>query len=128
MAREKILVIDDEEVIQSFMKKALSEAGYEVDGALSGEEAVQKVKLKKYDLIFVDSVMSGMDGAQTCKAIKAINPEAVLIFMTGKFDGKVSQREVEFAHAGGQVCYLYKPLDEQEILEVASQALSAKAK
>ena len=124
MAAKKILIIDDDEVIHAFMGKILSETGYEVDSALSGEEAVRKAKAKNYDLIFVDSAMPQMSGAQTCKAIKAVCPETVLVFMTGRFDGTVPQRELEFVQAGGQVHFLYKPLSEEEILTTVKQALS----
>ena len=83
------------------------------------------VKSKKYDLIFIDLVMPGMDGVETCRAIKKISPASILVFMTGKVGGHVDPifKEVEFVNAGGKDYYLYKPFLAGEILAVTKKAL-----
>jgi DNA-binding response OmpR family regulator len=124
MAKEQILIIDDEEIIHTGLKRELGQEGYEVDGALDGDQAVEMVKAKKYDLIFVDFMMPTMDGIETCKAIKKISPDSVLIFMTGKLDKDTVWKEVAFQDAGGKLYYLYKPFHKNEILEVAKKALA----
>ena len=128
MASEKILVIDDEEAVCKVMAEELRRGGYEVDSALSGEEAVRMVKKKKYDVIFMDSVMPGMDGVQTCKAIKEIRPEPIAVFFTGVFDEKLSNREANFIASGGRVYYLYKPFAMGELVSVARKALAERLK
>ena len=124
MAGEKILVIDDEETICILLEQILRAAGYSVETASSGEEAIEKAKATTYHLMFVDSVMPGMDANQVCKVVRAISPRTSLIFMTGKFVGTVAQREAEFQAAGGKVYALYKPLSREEILEAARNALA----
>ncbi len=128
MAGEKILVIDDEKIVYAAFKKELGLEGYEIDGALSGEEALEKVKEKKYALIFIDYHMpGGMNGVEACKAIRKIDSDLVLVFMTGTVEaGTTTEKEAEFIVAGGKVYYLYKPFLEGEILTVTKKALAGK--
>lgn len=126
MNGEKILVIDDVKIEVVALEEELSQEGYEVDTALSGQEALEMVKSKKYDLIFIDLVMPGMDGIQTCKAIKKIIPDTVSIFFTGKVSADTTKKEIDFINAGGEIYYLYKPFAEGEILETAKKALAEK--
>lgn len=123
MAGEKILVVDDVPVVCAAFKKELGEAGYDVDSALSGEEAIKMAHVKPYRLIFIDMVMPGIDGVRTCKEIKGILPKTTLVFMTGKLDENTIYREVEFTKAGGELYYLYKPFAEGEILDVTKKIL-----
>ncbi len=127
MAGEKILVIDDTKVICTALKVILEEDGYDVDIALCGEESFEKAKLKKYDVIFVDLVMPGMDGIQTCKAIKEISLETELVLMTGHIDLNLPDKEAEFVKAGGRVYNLYKPFEVEQILEAVKRALAEKS-
>jgi len=123
---KQILVVDDEKIIGTAFKRELGREGYEVDSVLSGEEALEIVKLKKYALIFVDLIMPGMDGIQTCRAIKEISPDSIIVFMTGRIDKGTIFKEIEFTRAGGKVYYLYKPFLEGELLEVTRKALGDK--
>lgn len=123
MANEKVLVVDDTEIVCAAFERELGQEGYEVDSALNGDVAVGKAKLKKYDLIFVDLVMPGMDGIETCKAIKKVSPDSTLIFMTGAKE-RFAEKEFEFIEAGGKTYYLYKPFGTGEILEVTKKALA----
>ncbi|MFH1442078.1 MAG: response regulator [Candidatus Omnitrophota bacterium] len=124
MAGETILVVDDVKIECVALKKELREAGYECESALSGKEAVEKCKHKKYDLVYVDMYMPDIDGIQTCKAIKKVIPSAIVVFMTGKVDKDTIYKEIDFMEKGGKVYYLYKPFNEGEILEVTKKALA----
>lgn len=124
MANEKILVVDDAEIVCTAFERELGQEGYEVDSAPDGENALEKAKSKQYDLIFIDLVMPGINGIETCRAIKEVSPETVLVFMTGNVSKNTTWDEVEFSKAGGKVYYLYKPFSNNEIIEVAKQALS----
>ena len=66
MAEKKVLVVDDVEIVFSAFKQELENEGFEVDTALSGEAAVEKAKEQEYDVIFIDMVMPGLDGAELC--------------------------------------------------------------
>jgi CheY-like chemotaxis protein len=126
MAGEKILVVDDDKIIQALFQGELGPKGYEVDAALCGEEALEKVKQKKYDLVFMDFVLPGMDGIKTCQAVKKIAPDSEIVFMTGWVSDGMTYKEVKFMEAGGKVYYLYKPFIEGEIIATVNKALAEK--
>ena len=126
MAAENILVVDDEEIIGIGFDRSLVKKGYHVDSVLSGEDAVKAVTLKKFDLIFIDKDMPGMDGIETCREVKKLCPDSVCIFMTGLFDKENIMKEMAFVDAGGRTYYLYKPFSEGEIEEVIKKVLNEK--
>lgn len=124
MHEEKILVVDDIEIVFSAFKEELEKEGFEVDIALSGEIAVEMAKSNKYDLVFIDMFMPGMDGIQTCRAINEISPASRLVAMTGQIYSGLADKELEFIKAGGKIYYLYKPFQSGEILQVTKDVLS----
>lgn len=79
---EKILIVDDEEDIISFLKDSLQEDDYEVFVAYSGTEAVEKAKLNP-DLILLDVMMPGKNGYEVCREIRDI-VNCPIIFLTAK--------------------------------------------
>ncbi len=66
----KILIVEDEVNIASFIKRGLQECGYEVSAAYDGEEAWQLIKQERYDLFMLDIIMPKIDGLQLCKMIR----------------------------------------------------------
>jgi len=124
MARQKILVVDDEKLIGIAITQELEEEGYEVESVLSGEEAIEKVKCNFYDLIFVDLVMPGIDGATTCQRIKSLSPDTQIVCFTGTYDKQLISRQMEFIAAGGRLYFLYKPFKEGYILKAVQKALA----
>lgn len=66
----KILIVEDEVNIASFIKRGLQECGYEVTAAYDGEEAWQLIKQERYDLFMLDIIMPKIDGLQLCKMIR----------------------------------------------------------
>ena len=124
MSQKTILVVDDSAIDCAFLEEVLGEAGYEVDTASTGEEALEKVRAKEYNLIFIDHALPCMDGVQLCEKIKKLSPKSVPLYMTGKIRGEDLVRgEVAFSQAGGKVYQLYKPFSSEEILEAARKAL-----
>jgi two-component system alkaline phosphatase synthesis response regulator PhoP len=71
MSRGRILVVDDEIYIVHILDFSLGMEGYEVVTALDGEEALEKAREAKPDLIVLDIMMPKMDGYETCKALKS---------------------------------------------------------
>ncbi len=71
MARERILVVEDEEDIQELMSYNLGKEGYDVICADDGESALKKVKSKKPNLIILDLMLPGIDGLSVCKQLRA---------------------------------------------------------
>jgi CheY-like chemotaxis protein len=69
-AMKKILVVDDEENIRFLYKEELEEEGFAIELAKNGEEALEKLRLFRPDLITLDIKMPGMDGLETLKRIR----------------------------------------------------------
>jgi two-component system phosphate regulon response regulator PhoB len=71
MAKEKILVVDDEEDILELVRYNLTREGYQVTGTLSGEAALKKARTEAFDLIVLDLMLPGIDGLEVAKKLKA---------------------------------------------------------
>ncbi len=67
---KKILIAEDEKPLANALKLKLSAQGYEIDLAYNGEEAIDKLKKSKYDLLVLDLVMPVVDGFAVLKTIK----------------------------------------------------------
>lgn len=86
MARERILVVDDEEDIVELVRFNLTREGFFVTGALTGEEALNILKDGPYDLIVLDLMLPGIDGFTVAKRIKrdAVLSNIPIIMLTAK--------------------------------------------
>ena len=124
MGGQKILVVDDEQLIGIALTQELGEEGYQVEYVLSGEDAIEKVKIQFYDLIFVDLVMPGINGVATCQRIKSLSPQTEIVCFTGTYDKQLIARQMEFIAAGGRLYFLYKPFKEGYILKAVQKVLA----
>jgi PAS domain S-box-containing protein len=82
-ALASVLVIDDEEIVCSTLKALLKAEGFDVVTALSGEEGVELLRGRQFEVAIADLVMSGMDGIQTIAALKEVDPNVEVIILTG---------------------------------------------
>jgi two-component system phosphate regulon response regulator PhoB len=71
MAKEQILVVDDEEDILELVRYNLAKEGYHITGALTGEDALNKAQTEKFDLIVLDLMLPGIDGLEVAKRLKS---------------------------------------------------------
>lgn len=76
---KKILLVDDEESIHLLYSEELSDEGFEVHSALSGEEALEKFAQISPDLVILDINMPGMNGIEVLRRLKEINPKLPVI-------------------------------------------------
>jgi signal transduction histidine kinase len=109
-----ILIVDDTPANLDTISTVLSDAGYEIAVATSGEKALQLLQRRSPDLILLDVRMPGIDGFETCDRIKA-NPKTCdipIIFMTSLID---INNKIKGFNCGA-VDYISKPFQEQEIL------------
>ena len=109
-----ILIVDDMPANLAVMSEALSDAGYDVAAALSGDRALQQIQHYLPDLILLDIQMPGIDGFETCRRLKA-NPETAdipVIFMTALSDAASKVKAFNL----GAVDYVTKPFQEMEVL------------
>lgn len=108
-----ILVIDDEPIVRESLAVYLSDSGFVVDTAKSGDEGLALFRNKKPDLVICDLRMPLVDGIDVLKAINAESPETPVIVVSGQG----SMNDVVNALRNGAVDYLFKPLIEMEVLE-----------
>ncbi|MGD0785531.1 MAG: response regulator [Sedimentisphaerales bacterium] len=71
MAKENILIVDDEEDVLELVRFNLEKNGYKTETATSGEDALAKAKSKLPDLIILDLMLPGIDGLEVCKKLKS---------------------------------------------------------
>ena len=70
MAKERILVVEDEEDILELVTYHLSREGYQVSGAASGEEVLRKARSERVDLVILDLMLPGIDGLEVAKQLQ----------------------------------------------------------
>ncbi|MGC4040862.1 MAG: response regulator transcription factor [Flavobacterium sp.] len=79
---KKILLVEDEAHVVSFIKKGLSEEGFEVSVAFEGKTGLQLALENQFDLIILDIMLPEMNGLDVCKAIRAENQQVPVLFLT----------------------------------------------
>jgi two-component system KDP operon response regulator KdpE len=114
----RILVVDDEPQIRRIMRTTLIGAGYEVDDATTGEEALQKVREYRPDLVLLDINMPGMGGVAACKAIRS-DTNVAIIMLTVR---NTEKDKVEALDAGADD-FVVKPFSTPELLARIRAAL-----
>jgi two-component system, OmpR family, KDP operon response regulator KdpE len=118
MSSGRILVVDDEPQIRRIMRVALTGAGYEVDDAKTGEEALNKVRGFRPDLVLLDINMPGMGGLAACKAIRADTNVAIIMLTVHNTESA----KVEALDAGADD-FVTKPFSTPELLARIRAAL-----
>ncbi|MDP8259435.1 MAG: response regulator [Candidatus Gygaella obscura] len=115
----KILVVDDEEVIRSLLKDALTDLGYEVTTCPNGQTGIKEGTTKSFDTIITDIRLPDIDGIQILGEVRKADPEAVVIVITGypSFDS------VRDALKLGAHDYLTKPFNIDEITFTIKKAV-----
>lgn len=112
--------MDDEEHVRFLLSEELSQHGYDVSTAESGEEAVTMLQKDEYDLILVDLKMPGMDGLQVMGEARKLAPDTVVIMLTAH---ATLDSAIETLRQGGHD-YLTKPSSTEEILSSVKKGLS----
>ncbi len=115
----KILLIDDEEEFTLALAGRLEFRGYLCKTASDGESGIRLVTNEAFDIALIDLIMPGLNGLDTLKQIKAINPNLPVILLTGNKpirDGMAAMRM-------GAFDYLIKPLDINALIEKIKLAL-----
>jgi PAS domain S-box-containing protein len=118
----RLLVLDDERELMAALRELLSAQGYETEGHTSAREALEALRVREFDLLLTDLMMPGIDGLEVLRAALEIDPQIVVVMMTGQ--GTV-QTAVE-AMKGGAFDYLLKPFRLAELLPVLERALAVR--
>ena len=115
MAKGRILVVDDEIYIVHILDFSLGMEGYEVITALDGEQALEKARTEKPDLIVLDIMMPKLDGYETCKILKAEaeTKDIPVILLSAK--GRNVDQKIGFEVGADD--YITKPFSPRKLVE-----------
>ena len=108
----KILLVEDEESIRSFLKINLERNSFQVIEAGTGEEGIEKALLEKPEIIILDVMLPGIDGFQVCSRLRKEFPNAGIIMLTAKGQDMDKIMGLEF----GADDYIIKPFNPLEVV------------
>jgi heavy metal response regulator len=108
----RILLVEDERKISAYVKRGLEEAGYAVDTAYTGKEALDWAEATPYDLIILDILLPEMDGLSVCRELRRRGDRTPVLMLTARDD--IDDR-VAGLDAGADD-YLVKPFALKELL------------
>ena len=117
---DTILVVDDEVSICQSVKAILSDEGYQVLVAGSGEEAIKVVEEEMPQLVLLDIWLPGIDGLETLKAIKAFHANVLVIMMSGHGTIETAVRATKL----GAFDFIEKPLSLDKVIIIVNNALN----
>jgi two-component system, cell cycle response regulator len=117
----RVLLVDDSDIALKYMQNRLRHFSYDCDMVRSGEEALAMVATHSYKFVFLDVMMAGLDGYQTCKAIKnnkARRGSAPVVVMLTSKGGTIDKIRGSMA---GCDAYLTKPLNDKKLAVVLTK-------
>ena len=120
MSELKILFVDDEKELISTICERMAMRNISATAALSGPEAIQRIRKVDYDVVVLDVKMPGMSGLETLRAIKKNKPHLPVIMMTGHGSIQDSQKALR----EGASNYLMKPVEFDDLLEKINAAIN----
>ncbi|HEY4681614.1 MAG TPA: sigma-54 dependent transcriptional regulator [Candidatus Acidoferrales bacterium] len=118
-ATGNILVVDDELIVRDSLSKWFHEEGYATESAASGREALLKIQERSCDVVLVDIKMPGMDGLELQRKIHEIDPNIVVIIMTGYASVETAVQALK----AGAFDYIMKPFDPDDLATVVRNGL-----
>jgi len=119
----RVLFVDDEVDFLDTLLKRMRKRRVNVSGVKSGEDALEWLSGNIADVVVLDVRMPGMDGIETLRAIKKLNPLVEIIMLTGHANLEVARKGMEL----GAFDYLMKPIDIDELLYKVQDACKKKS-
>jgi len=119
----KVLVVDDDKILQQSVRQALEYHHFSVDVADNGKEAVNRVYGQKYDLVVMDVNMPEMDGIQALVEIKKHDPSVIVLILTAYSNVTDAVKAVK----EGAYNYLEKPISSDNLVALIKRALRARS-
>ena len=123
MSKDKILLVDDEDSFVRTLAERLQARGLSVECAKNGREALNKINEHRFHAILLDLVMPGLDGLETLRLLKKINPTVQVIMLTGHATVKKSVAAMKL----GAADFLEKTTGFQELLTKIEAAIAKTA-
>ena len=121
IAKASILIADDEESLRTTLGTELRNAGYEVTTVRDGDEAINAVSSRKFDLALLDIKMPKVDGIQVLKYIKIEAPETKVLMLTGYAD----LRHAMESKKNGAEDFMSKPYELEDLLLTVRRLLNS---
>ncbi|MBN1102341.1 MAG: response regulator [Deltaproteobacteria bacterium] len=119
----RVLIVDDEQPFVETTVNRLAKRDIEAEGVLSGEEALETMKKRLFDVVVLDIKMpGGMDGIETLREMKKIQPLAEVILLTGHASVETSIEGMKL----GAFDYLLKPVSLEDLMVKLAQAFEKK--
>lgn len=119
----RVLLVDDEESFLSPLVKRLTKRNFEVQSAVGGVRAIEKIEQSPVDVVVLDVKMPDMDGLTVLEKIKEIDPTVEVIMLTGHAGLDVALRGMRL----GAFDYLIKPAELDELVYKLEDAAKMKA-
>ena len=116
----KILVVDDDPVLCEFIQEVLLSEKMEAEVATDSVQAAMLLRKERFDAVFLDMRMPGLDGIElaTCIRASGLNQSTPLVMITGEQDNKLMQRAFQI----GVNLFLFKPVDRKRLIRVLNAA------
>ncbi|MGO0061804.1 response regulator [Brevibacillus fluminis] len=122
MKTATILIADDEGALRFLLTETLADEGYEVQEAADGQEALDQLKAKRFDLIILDYMMPELTGIEVCEWLRGMenpNQHTPVILLTAK----AQEKDRERARDVGVSRYMVKPFSPLQLLDVIAELL-----
>ena len=117
----KILIIDDDDEIRYSLNRVLASRGFEIEEASSGEAGIECARNSRYQVIFLDNRMGGMNGLEALQHLRSELPEAMIILMTAFGTTQTAIEAMKY----GAFDYIIKPFDLKKVLDLTEKAIQA---
>lgn len=124
LKKQTILVIDDDEAVRKAFALAFIDTPFDVETVASGEKGIEQEEGCKYDLIFLDLKMPGLDGVQTLREIRKIDAD-VPVYIVTAFHVEYFEQLKAASVDGLNFEIMQKPVGRDQIVQVTESALEA---
>ncbi|MGE5842229.1 MAG: response regulator [Deltaproteobacteria bacterium] len=123
MAKKRVLVIDDEQIVLNSVHKILGQGDYEVEATLSGRQGLEWALEKSYDIVLTDVRMEDMGGMLILRDIKKAKPSMPVIIITGYANVQSAMQAMKL----GAAEYIEKPFTPDQLLKAVKTAVDQAA-
>lgn len=120
--KNRILVVDDDDIVRRSYQRSLESLSCNIEAASNGEEALQSMQQKPFDVVLLDMRMPGQDGLTVLRTIKQKWPESEVVIITGYPTVDNAKEAVRL----GAYDYLAKPVAPQDVINVTDGAITRK--
>lgn len=115
----RILIVDDEPIITDSIARLLEQQGHQVISASNGQQGLRRYCEEPFDLVLSDLVMPGMDGTEFVQRLRAIDPAARILILTGH----VAPEQIKQLRKAGAVAVVNKPFKVEDLLAAIAEAV-----